>query len=284
MERLTLKELLGVAKEGGLAACERCPSSPRNTIRPAWGVSCLEHGIDWTSPTSAVSMWVFRDPANTTPEKTGKLCSVCNSRNPTDRSAQHIFALWRAGVAPDDEGQRYLDHHYFTNAAMHGSDIANLKEALRCCTDVLWGQIEALSPSVLITGGGEAAESLYKIGLLKRRWHQFRNRLATGPYSEKAELPDHSVVQIFCTYHTSATAVNCSIAPLYRSNRDSIENLIAQGRDASPNPRAVDQFLTRFHDVGDANKKGNAEHRGMRVLLLHWLEIGEAIRQAHGRV
>jgi hypothetical protein len=133
----SLGELLQIAERGDHLACRRCPSSPRNVRRTAWGVSCREHGVDWTLPTTALSMMVVQDPANTTPAETGKLCHVCNSENVSDGSAQHGLALWAAAVAlaPEQERpQRYLDRHYWANAAMH-SDGESLDETGSAAND-----------------------------------------------------------------------------------------------------------------------------------------------------
>ena len=111
--------------------------------------------MNWRSDSRAISIQISRDPANTTPATTGWLCAVCNSENPTDQSAQHGIALWRAGVDRDTdgpEGAKYLSQHYWTNAVMHGgSGNANeLKAARVSCAPVLRDQIVALAPKVFV--------------------------------------------------------------------------------------------------------------------------------------
>ncbi|MHB8060461.1 MAG: hypothetical protein ACYDHO_06480, partial [Gaiellaceae bacterium] len=89
---------------------------------------------------------VVQDPANTTPAKTGKLCVVCNSKNASDGSAQHGLALWAAAVSLSPERERplrYVDRHYWANAAMH-SDGETLEKTSDCCRGVLLEQIKLL--------------------------------------------------------------------------------------------------------------------------------------------
>jgi hypothetical protein len=272
---VALQQTLRAAEGGGHPACQSCPSSPKRASGAAFGVSCREHGIDWSSSGSAVSFMVVRDPANTTPAQTGKLCFVCNSLNPSDRTAQHAFALWRAAVALADRGaaaHRYLDTHYWTNAAMHGTDTRRLEQARRACTPVLREQIELLSPRVIIASGVQAATSLGDVGLLAKRWAEFRQGLASGAYRERTALGSGSEVDVYCTYHTSATGVNCEVSKLYSA---ATERLLEARRGRLGDTAAIDAFLTRFDPR-------SAEGRGMRVLLLHWLDIGEAIRCAAG--
>lgn len=274
---MSIGDLLDAARRGAHRACAGCPSSPRRLPNPAFGVSCLEHGIDWGTPASAISMVIPRDPANTTPARTGKLCFVCNSQNPSDRSALHQFELWRAAVALADEGEqsrRYLGRHYWTNAVLHGSDEEGLESARRCCREVLRDQIKLLSPKVIIAAGDAAAKSLHEIGLLKKSWPEFRARLASGVYREDVRLPAGAQAQVFCTYHTSARAVNCNVARLYS---DATERELAKRIAVLEDPHAARAFLRRY----DTSRTGSAEAKGMRVLLLHWLDIGAAIRLAH---
>lgn len=266
-----LVSLLESVEKGIHSACSGCPSNPKAISEVAFGVSCRKHGVDWSLPqVSAVSMMIVRDPANTTPEITGKLCFVCNSANATDGTAQHAFALWRAAVSLADRGEaayRYLNQHYWTNAAMHGTDESRLRQARRCCVAVLNEQMEELAPRVVIASGTEAATSLYDLGLVSRPWSIYRSELASGEYSEVTPCG----TRVFCTYHTSKRAVNFTVEKLYSPLT---ERLLDQKRSKLMNPAAMDAFLTRY--------RGNdREGKGMRVLLLHWLDIGEAIREAH---
>ena len=269
-----MQRLLRNAKAGRLPACSQCPSSPRWFANPAFGESCRCHGLDWSSSASAVSMMVVRDPAGTTPSTNGRLCFVCNSESPTDRTAKHAFALWRAAVACADErpaSLHYLDRHYWTNAAMHGSDKSRLERARRCCTAVLRDQVAVLSPTVIVASGVEAVTSLQEIGLLKKQWSDLRGHLVAGAYSEAVTLPSGARGAVFCTYHTAATAVNCVVSKLYS---DSTERLLTQRRDELSEAGAFNSFLDQY-------RADSAEGRGMRVLLLHWFDIGEAIRGAN---
>jgi uracil-DNA glycosylase len=275
MGRSDLEELLLTAERGDHGACRYCPSSPRNTPQSAWGVSCREHGIDWSLPDSrALSMMVVQDPANTTPAITGKLCVVCNSKNASDGSAQHGLALWAAAVALTPEHERplrYVDGHYWANAAMH-SDGETLKKTSKCCRSVLLEQIKLLKPHVMIATGEVAAASLKGIGLLKREWREFNSHFEIGAYSETAAMRDGHKAQVFCTYHESRKVVNQTVAR-YRYS-DTTERLLAEKRESLADPAPVDAFLSRYPATG-------TEGKGMRVLLLHWLDIGEAIRKAH---
>ena len=222
-----------------------------------------------------MSMMVVRDPANTT-AALGKLCFVCNSSNGSDRTARHAYDLWRAAVAGDYNegagGNRYLKEHYWTNAALHGTVLANLRGARRCCVGVLQDQIEALSPKVIVACGVEAATSLFELGLVSSRWPRFRRELSARVYSDIGRLPSGQPVVSFCTYHMSARAVNMSVARRYS---DKTEAILADRRASVPSTAAIDAFCQQY-------QPSTAEGRGMRVLLLHWLEIGEAIRRAHG--
>ena len=274
---MDIVELLRQAEGGLLPGCATCPSSPRNATNPAFGTSCTEHGVDWRSGQHAVSMMVVSNPAGTTPERTKRLCFVHNSANSSDRTAQHAFALWRAAVSQGDklpDSVRYISDHYWTNAAMHGTDDGNLETARRCCVPVLAAQVEVLRPSVIIASGREAAASLHDIGLLRQTWPQFRSELATHAHHEDGTLSSGACVEIFCTYHTSWRVVGTHAKRLYSGETESI---IAAHRAGIPDPSALDAFLKRFslHD-----KYGP----GMRVLLTHWIGIGEAIRRAQGRV
>jgi len=241
----------------------------------AFGVSCREHGIDWLASEHAVSMQIVRDPANTTPEKTGRLCFVCNSRNPTDRTAQNAYALWQAAVALGDHGDeaiRYLDGHYWTNAVMHGASgerIKSLNRARHCCVGVLRDQINSLSPKLIIASGADAVKSLNELGLVKVRWRELRDTFPQGAYRELAVLDDGSEVMIYCTYHTSAGVVNRTVARWYTCDT---EELIAEKLRRLPDRSVADRFLNR-------HQPRSASGRGMRVLLLHWLDIGETIRR-----
>ena len=273
---MNLDSLLTAAKAGELAACDLCPSSPRRSSDAVFGTSCecRSHGGDWLlSGANAISMTVLRDPANTTPSQTGRLCFVCNSVNSTDRTAQNAFALWRAGVSLVDDGEqstRYLDRHYFTNAALHGTDTTRLKRARQCCATLLGDQIRLLNPKVIIACGADAAASLYDLGYLSGSWAETRGKwdVANGAYREDLATGG----RVYCTYHTSAGVVNRTVSRLYTPET---ERLIEKKRALVSDQRAIDSFLERHSKYETAGK-------GMRVLLLHWLDIGMGVRGAHG--
>lgn len=183
---MNVNRILKAAEDGTHFGCRGCPWNPGLLIdRIAFGKSCCEHGLDWSSlQATAVSMQIVQDPAGTTPDKTRKLCSVCNSRNQTDRTAQHSFDLWKAAVAPVDGevAEQYLRGHYWTNAIMHGASKNELrkqiKQARKCCTKVLQDQLLNLSPKVIIASGQVAADSLNDLGVLQKRWKDFRKVLS----------------------------------------------------------------------------------------------------------
>jgi hypothetical protein len=283
VEGSDIGELLSAAERGGHGSCGNCPCNPQHNANVAWGVSCRKDGADWSLPSArALSMMVVQDPANTTPAETETLCCACNSKNPTDGSAQHGLALWAAAVALSSEEERplpYLDGHYWANAAMHFErDVLDeirrplLDETTKCCQPVLLEQIKLLKPRVIIATGEVAAASLKGIGLLKREWPEFNSRFEFGAYSETTTMRDGHRVQVFCTYHEAKRVVNQTISR-YRYKAHT-EELLAERRRSLGDPSSVDAFLARYPST-------TTEGKGMRVLLLHWLEIGEAIRKAH---
>ncbi len=76
--------------------------------------------------------------------------------------------------------------------------------------------------------------------------------------------------------HTSAQAVytrpNSSAARLYPAGYEKLLDMKLKGIAKTA---SLEAFLEKY---GEDSTRG----RGMRVLLLHWLEIGRAIRLAHG--
>jgi hypothetical protein len=284
VERSGVRGLLLTAEHGELDSCRNCPCNPQHNENVAWGTSCREDGVDWSLPDArALSMMVVQDPADTTPAITGKLCAVCNSERSTDGSAQHGLALWAAAVALSSEEELplpYLDGHYWANAAMHfkngvprGKERDDLlDETARCCEPFLLGQIKLLKPRVVIATGEIAATSLKNIGLLKREWKEFNSHFTFGAYSETSTMRDGHKVQVFCTYHESKGVVNRTVAR--KRYETQTEELLAKKRQTLDDPAPVDAFLARYPSTG-------TEGKGMRVLLLHWLDIGEAIRKAY---
>jgi len=272
---MTISEILETARAGSHPACRVCVWRPQPGLPTAFGVSCVGHGINWHLKAKAVTFQISQDPAGTTPATTGNLCGLCNSANPTDRSAQQGTQLWQAGVERDSDvggGSKFWTRHYWTNAVMHGRSDGRLQAARSACTAVLRDQIVALAPRVIIGVGTVAAQSLNDIGFLKQSWPAFRQTLRRAPHCEHATLPNGDVVTVFVTYHASARSVNQTVAALYA---DDVENLLEQRLTLLPTAGEARRFL-RHHSA--ATTPG----RGMRVLLLHWLDIGAAIRAAHG--
>lgn len=222
-------------------------------------------------------MTIVRDPAGTTPERTGNLCFVCNREHGSDKTAQHAYDLWHAAVTPGAGGEhaeQYLRAHYWTNAVLHGRKDGRLREARKNCVLVLLAQIDILRPRVIVASGEDAAASLFELGLLKTRWSAFRQGLGRGAHVEDARLGSGEAIRVFCTYHTSARAVNGPAASRYS---ETTERLLDEKLVSRPDAVALDDFLGGY-------RPDSAVGRGMRVLFLHWLEIGQAIREAHGQV
>jgi len=273
---MNLIELLHSVEIGEFAACQPCPWNPKKHKENVdFGKSCILHGIDWTKSDKAISMLIAQDPAGTTPSKTGNLCGVCNVQFSTDKSAQHGYALWKAAVSLADSGseaKRFFNNHYWTNATMHGiKDDKQREIARQCCEEILFEQIRILSPQVIIVTGKSAAESLFNLKLISRHWDEFKENFSNRVYSEKVTLPSGQSSRVFCTFHGSATAVNTHVARLYSKETISeIQKRIEQLPDARP----AQQFLRQFPGY-------NAQDKGMRVLLLHWLDIGHEIRLAN---
>lgn len=272
-----LAGVLQASAAGSHPACVGCPWNPQSVGPIAFGTSCCVHGVDWTQPTSAVSIQIVRDPGGSTPEKTGRLCFVCNRQTTTDRTAQNASALWDAAVAAGQNpsvSAALLRGHYWTNAVMHGGTgpLADFLESARHhCTGVLRDQLQLLQPKIVIASGKDAADSLFEIGVLKRRWAGFRTSLNKDVYSETASGPIGGAT-VFVTYHTSAGVVNRTVSGLYSA---ATETYLKDAILRLQSSQVAEEFL-------DRNSASNSTGRGLRVLLLHWLQIGEAIRRAHG--
>jgi hypothetical protein len=84
-------------------------------------------------------------------------------------------------------------------------------------------------------------------------------------------LPLGKIATVYCTFHGSATAVNTHVARLYT---DETKKILTQKIEKLPNAIPAQRFLRLYQGI-------NGEDKGMRVLLLHWLEIGEGIRNAN---
>lgn len=277
-----MQQLLEKAKLGTHRGCKNCPWNPKVVGPIAFGVSCTEHGVDWSKDVKAISMQIVQDPAGTTPDKTGRLCFVHNSQNPSDKTAQHAYALWNATVSYDttERIDPLIKNHYWTNALLHGADKVRQKElrksgpletARKCCAQLLREQIDLLNPKVILASGEFAVNSLFDIGYLSKRWDDFKHELSHGVYKEEVTQSSGENVLVFCTFHTAITPINTHVARLYSPGVQ--EKLDVQLDKYKKYPK-VQTFLAEFSPF---NSKG----RGMRVLLLHWLEIGRAIRTAN---
>lgn len=273
---MNVSEVLRHAEAGTHPSCRRCPWHPRRNPDVAFGTSCVLHGANWKAGSEVVSVQIVRDPAGTTPQDTGTLCFVCNSENPSDRTAQNAFALWNAAVALGaDSGEEYLGAHYWTNAMLHGSSGSSAsaaEEARRSCSGVLRDQLEALRPNVIIANGEDAAKSLLELGIIRRRWTELRGSFDAGAYREVGRLPSGHRVTSFVSYHTSARSVNQTVANLYTP---AAEDRLARKLGKLLSPGAAAEFL-------EESDPCTTTGRGLRMLLLHWLDIGEAVRAAHG--
>lgn len=280
-----VEEFLAATQNGSHPGCVGCAWNPQQLSYPvAYGRSCLRHGVNWMDDEKANSIQVAQDPGGTTPERTGLLCFVCNSASPTDNTATFNYALWQAGVslswdpAPGvySPGDPYLRRHFWTNSMMHGaprnSEIRKHQESARQkCAPMIIEEIRLLQPRVLIASGSAAAISFHEVGLLSAPWEVARRRFAQGAYREvRSDLASviHPVT-IFCTYHTSARAVSVAGSALYGERT---EPLIEEQLATLPDDGAARKFLRKYSNLA------SARDRGMRALLLHWLDIGDAVR------
>lgn len=288
---MSIVELIKIIEKGKHPACQDCPWNPNlNKKYPSdFGSSCVLHGIDWSKSRSAVSMLIAQDPAGTTPAKTGSLCGYCNARFSTDHSAQHGYLLWKAAISLAESGPaayRYMSEHYWTNAIMHGVKVdkndkneineneRQRKQARFCCESILLEQINLLSPRVIIVTGTYAADSMFHLGLISKSWNDFKNQFSHQVYSEQITLSSGIKSTIYCTYHASATAVNTHVARMFTEETNT---LLTQKIEQLPNSIPAQHFMRQFQGI-------RGEDKGMKVLLLHWLEIGEGIRRANNEL
>jgi uracil-DNA glycosylase family 4 len=275
---MNVQRFLTICEEGKHGSCFSCSWRPATFggAESSFGVSCTENGFDYINSSSAVSMIIAQDPAGTTPEKTGKLCMVCNSENQTDKTARNIYGLWTAAVSLGPRGDRpprYYDQNYSTNAIKHGVSGEQRKyinKARRSCSAILQKEIGLLSPRVIIACGTMAAQSLYEIGLITTKWGGFRKNLGREVYRETA-----NGITVFCTYHPSARAMQ-TVHKLY-SDENSYKTMNIIKEKVAEHPEiegSVNSFLEIYTDPRPHDK-------AMRVLLLHWIDIGAAIREEY---
>lgn len=274
---MNLTTLLKDAERGVHPACTECPWNPNKQKElTAFGVSCKKHGVDWTVPVTARSVLIAQDPGGTTPEKTGNLCGVCNAQFSTDESAKNGLELWKAAVSLKEsapEALKYFKNHYWTNAIMHGvKGSTELEKARNHCEKILEGQLTLLSPDVIIVTGKIASWSLFNIGLITKCWDEFSRDFSVRPYIEVVTLPSGKKTTVFCTFHGSARAVNTHAAKAFTSET---KDLIIRKIEALSSPLPAQRYIRLYPGVMPKEK-------GMLVLLLHWLHIGEAIRTANG--
>jgi len=238
--------------------------------------------VNWKKEKKVNSMIVVQDPGDTTPHDTGRLCAVHNAENPKDRTAQQALHLWNAAVSlrhNKPEAGGYLKSHYWTNAIMHGASgntgLRNrsiMNAARKCCSNVLTLQILALKPNVIIANGTEAVNSLYEIGVIEKNWRTVRHHFMSGAYHEEvASWRGLPTFKVFCTYHTSARVVNQTLSRLYDPSET--EQHILEKTEQIDDNESIEEFLDLYREP-----ERNANARGMRYLLNHWLDIGEAVR------
>lgn len=285
---MKIPQILKQAEKGDLECCSKCFWSPKQNPSIAFGKSCVEHGFDWKSQNRANSMYIVQDPGDTTPQNTGRLCAVHNSKNSSDKSAQQSVKLWSATVSLDydnPEKDGYMRDNYWTNAILHGAGKSSNTENLRnkniieyvakSCSNVLKLQILALQPKVIIANGKVAVNSLYNIGLLRKNWDILRYSFNKGAYQETVskwnDMPEFTV---FCTYHPAARVVNQTLSKLYKPET---EEYLKTKIDKLEPTKSVNDFLQEY------NNTENATSKGMRYLLNHWLDIGEKIRKGHNK-
>lgn len=234
-----LNTLLRDAKEGAHPACQYCPWSPAILGPIAFGTSCCEHGVDYSSPVGAVSVQVAQDPGGSGAAKTGRLCFVCNS----DPIARNTRSLWNAAVTLRLHGNddKYLRGHYWANAIMHGAPKEShprMEEARSCCSSILREQIQALSPKVVIALGKHATNSLFQIGLSQKPWDKISRDFSTGAYTEIRSWFGVKT-SVYCTYHTGDKAVNIHAPRLYTPRT---EELLSQRIEQLENRIAVEDL------------------------------------------
>jgi uracil-DNA glycosylase len=285
-----LDSLLDQARTGNLLHCTDCVWNPRRVGRMAFGTSCPDHSH--VDDTPALVVCVARDPGRTTPEHTGRLCIVCNSRNPSDRSAGHAFDLWRAVVsmAPrsDPYSDPYLKRTYFTNAIMHGVPSGRpkdeearlsslLSQARGACAGLLSEQLRLLRPRVVLLSGEDSAAAFRRIAPVQ--WSE-----ATGvrPSEGTITVPgmDHPV-RVLKAYHTSARATNQAAAPKARRFFPSIVEQEAAVRaeiEQLPSQKEALTLLEKYRTNGGTD----TVFRGMMLHLAWWIQVGKAIRAAAG--
>lgn len=285
---MKISQILEKAEKGDLECCSKCCWSPKQNPSIAFGKSCVEHGLDWQSKNRVNSMYIVQDPGDTTPQNTGRLCAVHNSKNSSDKSAQQSNKLWGAAVSLEynnPEANGYMKENYWTNAIMHGAGKSSNTEHLRdnniinsvaniFCSNVLKLQILALQPKVIIANGKIAVNSLYKIGILRKDWDILRRNFDKEAYQESiSKWNDMPEFTVFCTYHPAGRVVNQTLSRAYKPET---EEYLKAKIDKLKSKKAVNDFLQEYNTE-------NATSKGMRYLLNHWLDIGEKIRKEYNK-
>jgi hypothetical protein len=231
-------------------------------------------------------MSIGRDPGGTTPEKTGVLCSTCNRKNMTDKSAQGAFDLANAAIIgdmsfdPDRSRHPYFTRHYVTNVVKHGVPTrgclsaqeqqvlkGRFDEARLCCSAILKEEILALKPVLIKPSGKDAASSLQQMGILPER--SLIDLVERSPHRLKDYYGPGKDLLIFCLYHQAIKVTNMTL-PRYYS--DSVMDEIQELKKGHPGPAAVEAFIRKYQGVSETTR------RGMMVHLKHWLRLGKLLR------
>jgi Uracil DNA glycosylase superfamily len=285
-----LSTLLDTAKAGRLPACGSCAWNPTRVGKMAFGTSCVEHTHTADGPALVVA--IAQDPGGTTPEKTSRLCVVCNSQNRTDQSAIHAFDLWRAAISMAPQTHPYADplmkRTYFTNALLHGVPTqderapearerlqAMRRLALTACADVLRDQLTLLQPRVLMVSGDAAIQALAQIS--PGDWNE---PTGTSPAQRSVHLPGvaHRATT-FRLIHAGARGTNGRAAELARTFFPTTEQQVESMREhirKLPSQQQALSFLDKYRAKGSTD----TTFRGMMLHLSWWMAVGFAVRAA----
>jgi len=290
---MNIDGVLNEARAGTSAGCQGCPWNPLTVGPMAFGTSCTEH----TSLSSgrALVVSVAQDPGGTTPERTGRLCVVCNSRNASDRSAGHAFDLWRAAISFASNDRSYQDpimrQTYFTNAVLHGVPTgdrrseaerkrltAQREKANSFCAGVLAQQLAALQPSIVMVSGAtaRAAVDLLSSGawsaVSPSEPSQKRIRVSGVPHE----------IECFALVHASARGTNFEAAKRARewfATTGDQERFVESRIASLPSGVQARLLLQKCRPSAGGT---DTEYRGMMAHLAWWIAVGNAIRDDLG--
>jgi uracil-DNA glycosylase len=271
-----LEAFLNNLKEFKHEACKSCPWAKPGM---AFGKSCQDHCHNWARSDHADVMSILQDPGGTTPEHTEKLCAVCNSANPSDKTARYCFDLARAAGID-------LKRWYVTNSTKHGIATSRFskseQEAFKSheesarfqCARVLLDEINIVKPKLIIVSGGKALASLQNAGIVNAEKLGFGHWVRISPVTVSNLPGNGQAVKLFFLYHTSARVTNQTLSRLYD---ESIPEKIKEIQKHLSSPDAVDQFIKNF-DRPDSSGKQTVRN-GMLVHLYHWLRLAETIKK-----